>query len=621
MSRQKSQRPSIAWLVAGAIVALFVAYSYWKGAPKSNDEMAEFDLTDFSVLPGLVNGRLKPMDTIARSSLLIIHGKQRVKLEGGEKLDAIWWLLEMLYDAPTANARRVFLIDNAEVLSLVKQKKGERKHFAFDEIGEYLPEVDRQAALALRVEPQLRTPFQRQVLKLQRAVGIYSRLQFSIQTPGDTDTGPDLRGFMALVDPGLEAAALERQGQAHDAEALAAMNRIAEPLAAQIRHGLFFPIPPSADGGKWRKLGEAVLEGVDAGGVPREAIAYAELGDAYRNADGVRFNEISRELRGALAAEDPETLRKTSFERFFNQLAPFYRSMVLYVVAFLLACFFWLLGWPNLCRSGMIVLCFALAIHLFGVASRMFVEGRPPVTNLYSSAVFVGLGSVVLGAILERLFRNGVGTATASIIGFLTLLIAHHLSLAGDTMEMMQAVLDSNFWLATHVIVITLGYSATFLAGALALIYILRKYVFGELDAATGKTLARMVYGILCFATLFSFVGTILGGIWADQSWGRFWGWDPKENGALLIVIWNAIILHARWGGMIRERGLMVLAVFGNIVTSWSWFGTNMLGVGLHAYGFTDAAFVWLVIFVTSQLIFMGFGIWGRNWQQRSVGE
>ena len=91
-----------------------------------------------------------------------------------------------------------------------------------------------------------------------------------------------------------------------------------------------------------------------------------------------------------------------------------------------------------------------------------------------------------------------------------------------------------------------------------------------------------MIYGVVCFATLFSFVGTVLGGIWADQSWGRFWGWDPKENGALLIVIWNALILHARWGGMVKQRGMAVLAVVGNIVTAWSWFGTNMLGVGLH---------------------------------------
>jgi ABC-type transport system involved in cytochrome c biogenesis permease subunit len=188
------------------------------------------------------------------------------------------------------------------------------------------------------------------------------------------------------------------------------------------------------------------------------------------------------------------------------------------------------------------------------------------------------------------------------------LLIAHHLSLSGDTMEMMRAVLDSNFWLATHVVVVTAGYSATFLAGFLGIIYILRGIFTRSLDTATADSLTRMVYGIICFATLFSFVGTILGGIWADQSWGRFWGWDPKENGALIIVLWNAIILHARWGGMIKQRGLMVLAIGGNIITSWSWFGTNMLGVGLHSYGFTDAAFVALSTFVVSQLALIGLG-------------
>jgi hypothetical protein len=104
-------------------------------------------------------------------------------------------------------------------------------------------------------------------------------------------------------------------------------------------------------------------------------------------------------------------------------------------------------------------------------------------------------------------------------------------------------------------------------------------------------------------STLFSFTGTVLGGIWADQSWGRFWGWDPKENGALLIVLWNALILHARWGGLVRERGLMNLAVFGNIMTSFSWFGVNMLGVGLHSYGWMAGAFFWLAGFIASQLV------------------
>jgi hypothetical protein len=131
-----------------------------------------------------------------------------------------------------------------------------------------------------------------------------------------------------------------------------------------------------------------------------------------------------------------------------------------------------------------------------------------------------------------------------------------------------------------------------------------------------------MIYGIICFATLFSFVGTILGGIWADQSWGRFWGWDPKENGALLIVLWNALVLHARWSGMARQRGIAVLAVAGNIITAWSWFGTNMLGVGLHSYGFMDSAVFWMLMFVLSQLILIGIGsIPPRHWRSRRVEE
>jgi ABC-type transport system involved in cytochrome c biogenesis permease subunit len=276
------------------------------------------------------------------------------------------------------------------------------------------------------------------------------------------------------------------------------------------------------------------------------------------------------------------------------------------VLAFLLAAISWLV-WPELLgRAAFRVMGIAFLLATAGIAARMWLEGRPPVTNLYSSALFIGWGSVALCLVLEQLHRNAVASAAGSLIGFSTLVIAHHLSLSGDTLEMMRAVLDSNFWLSTHVVTVTTGYASTFLAGFLAIIFILRGVLTRSLDKRTADALARMVYGIVCFATLFSFVGTVLGGIWADQSWGRFWGWDPKENGALLIVIWNAIILHCRWGGLVRQRGLMALAVFGNVVTAWSWFGTNMLGVGLHSYGFTSAAFYGLIAFVASQLAVIG---------------
>ena len=167
---------------------------------------------------------------------------------------------------------------------------------------------------------------------------------------------------------------------------------------------------------------------------------------------------------------------------------------------------------------------------------RMVLQGRPPVTNLYSSAIFIGFGAAVLGLLLEAFWRNSIGVAVSAIMGFITLIIAHHLSLSGDTMEMMRAVLDTNFWLATHVVVVTLGYASTFVAGLLAIIYIIKGVFTRSLTPEMSKSIVRMIYGIICF-TLRRWLQfcrcTVLGGIWADQSWGRFWGWDPKENGAV----------------------------------------------------------------------------------------
>jgi ABC-type transport system involved in cytochrome c biogenesis permease subunit len=142
------------------------------------------------------------------------------------------------------------------------------------------------------------------------------------------------------------------------------------------------------------------------------------------------------------------------------------------------------------------------------------------------------------------------------------------------------------------------------LSGTLAAAYLIRRVFIREPDPARAS-LERMAYGVVCFSTFFSFVGTILGGIWADQSWGRFWGWDPKENGALMIVLWNAFLLHVRWGRVMKESSLMALTVFGNVITALSWFGVNMLGIGLHSYGFMDKAFLWLVAFCVSQLLVM----------------
>jgi ABC-type transport system involved in cytochrome c biogenesis permease subunit len=212
---------------------------------------------------------------------------------------------------------------------------------------------------------------------------------------------------------------------------------------------------------------------------------------------------------------------------------------------------------------------------------------------------------------------------------------------------MLEPVLDTKFWLSTHVICVTLGYATTFVAGLLGITYVVLG-VFTPLlgqsvstlaegtsaggiagagigaqlrrggNAPVGKLLADMIYGVVCFSILFSFFGTVLGGLWADDSWGRFWGWDTKENGALIIVIWNALVLHARWDGMVKDRGLAVLAIGGNIAVSWSMFGVNQLQAGLHSYGFTEGVWPALIGFWVSQLIMIAVGtlpkrIWRSN--------
>jgi ABC-type transport system involved in cytochrome c biogenesis permease subunit len=251
--------------------------------------------------------------------------------------------------------------------------------------------------------------------------------------------------------------------------------------------------------------------------------------------------------------------------------------------------------------SAITVVAITLLLHTFGLIARVEISGYPPVTNLASSAIFIAWGIVLLALVFEYFYRNSIGVVAATIAGVASLLIAGGLAADGDTFKVLQAVLKTNFWLATHVVCVTLGYASTFLAGVLGVIYVIRS-AFGSLSKDDSRELARMIYGVACFAILFSFVGTVLGGIWADQSWGRFWGWDPKENGAVLVVLSNALLLHARWGGIIKARGIAGFAIFGNIITGWSWFGTNMLGIGLHAYGFMEKAPTYLISFVIAML-------------------
>lgn len=603
--------PAVIAFILGAIV-LF-GFSDFAKPSKS-----EFSTQSFAEIPVQSGGRILPLDSVARNTLKIIRGRQNVRLED-KKLSASEWLLDLAFKPQEADAYPVFRIDHPEVLGLFGWEQTNKKYFSWNELSPYF-ETLMQVTRQIPEEDSQRNQFQKAVVKLTSSLTLYNALGHSL------DPGQDLQAWAEIAKPGSQAMMARERGEPFNADLMEPFVVMAEyfmRLSTTADLGIA-PPQPGEVGNDWNNIGEAILETIQTGELNGVIDGYGQMGNAYRQGDPESFLQAVSSVKSQLANQ--VDARRVAFEELFNQMQPFYTTLIIYVLVLLIVCLSWL-KWPApLQNMAFWLLLLAFLAHTFGLFARMYIQGRPPVTTLYSSAIFVGWVAIILGLILERIYRNGVGAFVASLIGFCTLVIAQNLALTGDTMEMMRAVLDSNFWLATHVIIITAGYGAVFLAGALGLVYILLGMFTNILDKKTARALYGMSYGITCFGLLFSFVGTMLGGIWADQSWGRFWGWDPKENGALIIVLWGALMLHARWGGLVKERGFMILAVGGNIVTAWSWFGTNLLGIGLHSYGFLSAAFTWLSIFWVSQLFIIGVGLtpqrlWGSFKEQKTHTE
>ena len=262
-----------------------------------------------------------------------------------------------------------------------------------------------------------------------------------------------------------------------------------------------------------------------------------------------------------------------------------------------------------------------------------FILERAPVSNLYETFVFVAFVTALLGLILKFITKEKeISTFLGSLSAFALLLIASKFVTDGDSMKVLIAVLDSNFWLSTHVIAEMIGYAGVSLAGLIGHVYLI-KYLIRQRHLSLNESISaddpyhnfmvsvqshhtlvseidlkflnKIILGMIGFGLCFTFLGTMLGGIWADQSWGRFWGWDPKENGALLIILWTAITLHARLAGYIKDFGVAVFAIIGTMVVMLSWFGVNLLGVGLHSYGFTEGLVINLLSYFFIEFVFI----------------
>jgi ABC-type transport system involved in cytochrome c biogenesis permease subunit len=568
-------------------------------------------------LPVMDAGRIKPLDSVARTTLQLLGNRTAVKMPadapaGGPTgtVSATQWLLGLMAGSDWVERAPVFRIDAKEILDLFDLERRQGHRYAPAELEKGRAKLREQVATLRDVPAESRSFVQKKMIEIEQKFAAYDVIRFAYEAPAlpDLDAGADRQQAIGEIRQMMQRARL-----IEDRKPPALIPPVAQPPAEEGSAATNAP--------DWQSLYPAVMEAFTrrlTGNPGTISPAILPLSDllAAQAAGPAEIDRAVTAYRQAIADLEPVRTgaRMAAFEAWFLAFNPTDLAKWLYVFALVVCFASFLVGHAPLNRFAFWLLAGLFCLHTFAIVCRIAITGRPPVVNLYGSAVFIGWACVLAGLVLERLFRLGIGNLVAAASGALSLMIAYGLD-SGDTMHVLQAVLDTQFWLSTHVVTVALGYGATFLAGLLATCSIVHGIATRQRssDPALAREVAdvlhRMTYGVVCFALFFSFIGTVLGGLWADDSWGRFWGWDPKENGALMIVLWNAALLHARWDRWIGPRGFALFAIGGNIVTAWSWFGTNQLSIGLHSYGFTSGVLMLLGAYVLSQLALIVAGL------------
>ena len=619
------------WNPAGAsLLFVLVVAIYFARIPSADRD--QMDWYSAGKIPMSHEGRVKPLDSVARNVLQFISepvfgSVPSVKDSIGKKHSPTEWLLSLMADKKWPSEARIFRIYAQEARDFFGFEPRTDFRYSYAEFAPHREKLSKFLEPLRGRKSETYTREEQKIVEANSKLQLYDLIYFSSQLPplpsekelGDTpEARENFTGQLMRL--------------------LSTMQQIEAGNPPSIIPPDVPRVSESGDEPKWQAYGPAIFAGYLRNVMSTEKVepnrallGFTDVLDSLRSDDPRKFNTEISDYH-ALLAKMPvaaKSTSKASMESWLNKFNPTAQGVMLYLIAMILA-FAGFLFWSNSLRTATFwLLVGTLVIHTIAIVSRIYISGRPPVVNLYSSAVFIGWACVLGGLLLERVYPLGVSNLAAAMIGLMTISIARSLD-TSDTMHVLQAVLDTQFWLSTHVITVTLGYAATFLAGIFGIIALTHRMIvrYDAIEASKRskdmteiqQVLYRMTYGIVCFGIFFSFVGTVLGGLWGDDSWGRFWGWDPKENGALIIVMWNAVVLHARWDRMVTARGFAALAVVGNIVTSWSWFGVNQLGIGLHSYGFTSGVLLTLALTVFLHIAFVITALAVTSFQSSRTG-
>ncbi len=621
----------------------------------------------FAEIPVQEGGRVKPLNTMATYALERMAQHRSVKTPDGRRIGPVEFLLDCLFFPESARRYECFLIDNDEVLTALgldpshltdesgkPVEKKKRDYYAYEFLA---PGRTRLVALARQygqIEEKQRDPVQGGIVTLYHAVMEFEEFTTWIgwarapvavpdlpilrqQLGGKAEVSfPELVRAAPRITEALRTALRQAAGPKHP-ELDAAVNGYEQMLQTKGSSSALAVFPPSKermaaiqaaqDAGSdldmqadaWLTPYEVLYQAAERPDLPPVAGHFDMLKDfegLYEaRSDPKTFTDRARTLeRDAEAlARDIGKYRNIPREVQLFRLNPFGNSQWIYLTLFVFVAVSWFfrrrIPWYDATLIGL--LGGTTLFVIWGIVERCLIREHPPMTNLYDTVLFVTATAALTGLVVEGLTRRRIALALVPLLGFLGLLVAHGYEsiTREDNMKKVVAVLDTNFWLSTHVTCIALGYMASLLAAAFAHVYVLGR-VFGlaKRDQGFFRVVNGMTYGTLGFALILTTVGTILGGIWANESWGRFWGWDPKENGALMIVLWQLAMIHGRLGGILKPFGFAMATVALAGVVAFSWWGINLLGIGLHAYGFTQGVMNGLVIFYAAELAVLGLG-------------
>ena len=537
------------------------------------------DFKQWGLLAIQDGGRRKPVDTFARETLIKITGRSGYTDSHGKTWQANDFILSMLLDPSEKwKSEPMILVSLGQLAEKLGLDQGKRR-FSFAQLSS-LPELNVLAAEAhaLRKAEKPLDRLQSEVMSVSERLALFGRV---------------MDGSAFLLVPAPE--------KTTDA----------------------WVVPP--------EFGRYYQE-------PKFAAVQGELqalAAAYSKADGFQFSRAANQLRDSLRALSPNIYpseSKLRLEFLYNHWEGFYRAAWCYGLALLLLGIAQVSATSGITAQtagvaatgrevlgqkgkvlrwlGIVLAIIGLLFHGSGIVMRCMIAGRPPVTNMYESIIWVSFAVSAFGLVFFMRYRTAVYLLAALPVSLVALLLVHQLPIAmPSSIDPLVPVLRDNFWLTIHVLTITLSYAAFALAMGFGHI-LLWRYVREPVTAQANQPMHFWLYRVLQLGVLLLAAGTILGGVWANYSWGRFWGWDPKETWALIALLCYIVTLHGRLAGWWTQFGLVVASVVCFLAVLMAWYGVNfVLGKGLHSYGFGLGGETYVVTFVIADLLFVAFAI------------